>query len=40
MTVILIMAGALRTVPKERVKKLDELEISGRIRTDKTNALL
>ena len=39
-TVIPIIIGALRTVSKGLVKRLEELEIGGRAKTIQTTALL
>ena len=39
-TVIQIVSGALGTVTKELVQRLDELEIRGRVETIQTPALL
>ena len=39
MTVILIMIGALVTIPKRVVKGLDDLEMRGQVRTIQITAL-
>ena len=40
MTIISIVIGALDTVTKELVERLEDLEITGRVQTIKTAALL
>ena len=40
LTVIPVVFGALRTIPKDLARKLKELEIGGRIGTIRTTALL
>ena len=40
MTIIPIVTGAFRTVTKELLKGLEDLEIGGRVETIQTTALL